>query len=136
MEKFEKLGFWVVLVGSALSFLHPKAIASEVSSYEQPGSVVQISQAVPAPLPPDAVKVGTEGSWAVQKDTRNTIVMPTGDVVEPGGIVTFREGFKAQVIYRDGKPVGYQLFTINGRKLTPGEALVFQDGTKLEQPRF
>jgi hypothetical protein len=127
MNSFKRLGIGVVVVGCTLSFFHSKVTASEVA---------QVSQVTPSPLAPDAVKIGSDGSWAVQQGVGNTVVMPTRDVVEPGGIITLREGFKVQILYEAGKPVGYQLFTLNGTKLNPGEGLKFPDGTTLVQPRF
>ncbi|WP_193200845.1 hypothetical protein [Nostoc sp. MG11] len=146
MKIYKKLGLLAVLTGCTLSCFNTGVIASEVnatniikSKSQEP--IQQISQTpvdsqYPIPVPADAAIIGSDGSWAIKKTINRPVIMPTGDIVEPGGIIRLREGIKLQIIFQGTQPIGYQLFDYDGRKLESGEVLKAPNGETIQQPSY
>lgn len=114
----------MLLCGVIIGSFPLKVISSEV-------------KAPPPAPPPDLIKVSPDGlDYEVKLGSGHRIVLPSGAVIEPNGMVTTRTGLKFQFIIRNGRVAGVQLYRPNGAKLLPNETLTLPNGQKWQQSGF
>ena len=117
--------FWITISLGKSQVLRASEVAQQSPYSTQTGGLQSPTSDSGSPPRSRVYKVKIGGD--------HTVILPSGIIIEPDGTVITRNGFKYQIIVRNGAFIGIQIYRSNGRKLNPGESLLLKNGRVVTQ---